>query len=208
MRLALFSFIVTALSVQQAVSISIGKRSSNIGMYDICIFQNVFYWIFILDISILLFALTLERLEVAFYTLGLQKFSEEDFVNAGYDPIVHSRILAILQHEQDHVAMLTGALGKKTPSACKYTLCVFLKWNFRRGELIIFTLNSPPLNGDDADVQTFLHVSQVIEDVGELLIFVWRYFLILLDRLVCICWCSPASQLKEIYFSVCQYIGH
>jgi hypothetical protein len=46
---------------------------------------------------------------------------------------------------------------------------IFLEWGFRRGELMIFVLNSPI-----TDVRSFVLLSQVFEDVGELLIFVWK----------------------------------
>jgi Ferritin-like domain len=81
------------------------------------------------------------------------------------------------QHEQTHVALLTAALGAQAPQACNYSLCVFLAWVSRRGELmpVIFILNSPI-----TDVRSFVLLSQVFEDVGALHIFVWWYNLILI----------------------------
>jgi hypothetical protein len=85
---------------------------------------------FILDTDILQFALTLEHLEVAFYTLALQQlFTQSDFIQAGYTPLIFQRFLEISQHEQEHVALLTAALGNQATQACNYSLCVFLFWN-------------------------------------------------------------------------------
>jgi hypothetical protein len=131
MRLRLFSCVVAALSVQQAVSIPFDNRAaSNSGTCNICIFQYIFYWnvYFILDTSTVQFALTLEHVEVAFYTLGLQLFNESTFISAGYTPIVHRRFVEIFEHEQDHVALLSSLLGEQAPQACNYSLCVFLEW--------------------------------------------------------------------------------
>ena len=133
MRTAIFSFLVAALSVQQAVSIPFDKRdASKHGMYiDIMmclpkrrVYGNVYF--ILLDTEILQFALTLEHVEVAFYTLALQQlFNQLDFIEAGYTPLVFRRFLEIGQHEQTHAALLTAALGDQAPLACNYSLCVF-----------------------------------------------------------------------------------
>lgn len=91
------------------------SKTSLIGMFN-----------FILDTEIIQFALTLEHIEVAFYTLALQQlFSQSDFIKAGYTPLVFQRFVEIGQHEQTHVELLTAALGDKAPLACNYSLCVF-----------------------------------------------------------------------------------
>lgn len=127
MRLALFSFVVVAFSVQQALSISIDIRASN-GMYNICIFQNVFYWIFILDLNTFQVAAFLELFEVALYQSALQQFDNADFRDAGCKPEVRRHFEEIYAHEQDHFAVLASALGNKAPKACNYSLCVPF-WN-------------------------------------------------------------------------------
>ena len=141
MRLALTSFLVAVFSVQLAVSIPFDKywhTESTNGMYNnICILPKRWNFLFILDTSVVQFALTLEHLEVAYYTFGLQKFSESDFINAGYTPLVRRRFEEIFEHEQEHVALLTAALGDQAPQACNYRLCVFLEWGLGRGELMI-----------------------------------------------------------------------
>ena len=144
MHIPIFSFVVAALSVQQAASIPFNKRDAptngmHINMY---IFQNaLMFTIFNLDTHILQFALTLEHIEVAFYTLALQQFSQSAFIEAGYTPLVFQRFVEIGQHEQTHVDLLTAALGDQAPQACNYSLCVvfFLEWgsSIRRGELIL-----------------------------------------------------------------------
>ena len=78
------------------------------------------------DTQVLNFALTLEHLENAFYSGGLEKFKEEDFVNAGFQPWVHGRFLQIAAHEADHVKFLSTALGNDATQPCKYSLYVIL----------------------------------------------------------------------------------
>ena len=79
----------------------------------------------ILDTTIAKFAITLEHLEEAFYTFGLNKFNDIAFLNQGYTPLVRQRFVEILAHEKDHVALLTTVLGDQTPKPCNYKLCVF-----------------------------------------------------------------------------------
>lgn len=143
MHIPIFPFVVAALSVQQAASIPFNKRdASTNGMHiNKHIFQNaLMFTIFNLDTHILQFALTLEHIEVAFYTLALQQFSQSAFIEAGYTPLVFQRFVEIGQHEQTHVDLLTAALGDQAPQACNYSLCVFF-WErgFRRGELILIS---------------------------------------------------------------------
>lgn len=77
------------------------------------------------DTDILQFALTLEHIEVAYYTLALQTlFSQAIFIQSGYTPLQFQRFVEIGQHEQTHVALLTAALGAQAPLACNYSLCV------------------------------------------------------------------------------------
>jgi hypothetical protein len=80
MRLALFSFVVTVIALS-VYAIPNDKHSCNNlnGMYNICISKNIFS-LFLLDGSVAQFALTLEHLEVAYYTFGLQQFDEATFI--------------------------------------------------------------------------------------------------------------------------------
>jgi len=126
MRFAIFSFVAAALCVQQAASIPFDKRDTSTG-----------------DTNILQFSLTLEHVEVAYYSHALQQlFSQSDFIKAGFTPLVFQRFVEIGQHEQTHVALLTAALGDQAPQACTYSFPI-------------------------TDVQSFVHLSQVIEDVGS-----------------------------------------
>jgi hypothetical protein len=78
------------------------------------------------DTNILQFALTLEHLEVAYYTLALQQlFNLSDFIQQGYTPLEFQRFMEISEHEQEHVALLTAALGDEATQACNYSLCVY-----------------------------------------------------------------------------------
>ncbi|KAK4688567.1 hypothetical protein P7C73_g1541, partial [Tremellales sp. Uapishka_1] len=73
------------------------------------------------DTEILQYALTLENLENDFYHGGLSKFSAEDFKNAGFPSWVRDRMAQIGEHEAQHVALLSGALGTAAPAPCQYS---------------------------------------------------------------------------------------
>jgi len=62
------------------------------------------------DLEVFNYALTLEHLENAFYRDGLEMFDEAAFTDAGYDAQVHEYLMAIGQHEQDHVDAITAAI--------------------------------------------------------------------------------------------------
>lgn len=79
------------------------------------------YWL-IVDVDVLNFALTLEHLENAFYTEGLQKLGEDAFAGAGYPSWVRSRFEQVREHEATHVAALKAALGDVAVQACTYNL--------------------------------------------------------------------------------------
>ncbi|KZT42830.1 hypothetical protein SISSUDRAFT_1015410, partial [Sistotremastrum suecicum HHB10207 ss-3] len=68
--------------------------------------------------------LTLEHLEDTFYKTYLAKFTESDFTDAGFAPWVRGRFVQIGQHEAEHVAFLTSALGSEATSACNYSFPV------------------------------------------------------------------------------------
>jgi len=75
------------------------------------------------DTELMNFALTLEHLENAFYTTFLDKFTEVDFANAGFEPYVLNRFKQIAEHERTHVAFLEGAIkeSKGMPvKPCEY----------------------------------------------------------------------------------------
>ncbi len=74
--------------------------------------------------DILNFALTLEHLEVAFYTQGLNKFNATDFKTAGLPDFARGRFEEILQNEQAHVDALSSALGPNATNPCLYNLYV------------------------------------------------------------------------------------
>jgi rubrerythrin len=76
----------------------------------------------LLDIQILNFALTLEHLENAFYTQGLQKYSQEDFIGAGLPTWARGRWDQIAAHESTHVSFLESVLGDQAVKPCTYKL--------------------------------------------------------------------------------------
>ncbi|KAG6842367.1 hypothetical protein H0H93_004082, partial [Arthromyces matolae] len=54
------------------------------------------------DLDTLNFALTLEHVEVAFYTMGLQNYTQQDFVNAGLPVGARTQFERVLQNEAAH----------------------------------------------------------------------------------------------------------
>jgi hypothetical protein len=68
-----------------------------------------------------------EHLEAAFYKESLAKFSDADFIKAGYPQWTRGRFLQIRDHEATHVEFLTTALqtaGASAVQACEYNLFV------------------------------------------------------------------------------------
>ncbi|KAF8151668.1 ferritin-like domain-containing protein [Crassisporium funariophilum] len=66
------------------------------------------------------YVLTLKHLENAFYSSGLAKYSDQDFSNAGFEPMYRSRIATIGQHEEMHVQALNATLGSRAVQPCTY----------------------------------------------------------------------------------------
>jgi Ferritin-like domain len=77
-----------------------------------------------LDVDILNFALTLEHLENAFYSQGLSKFTQGNFVDAGLPDWSYGRLKQIAAHEAAHVEFLEATLGDKATKPCTYKLYV------------------------------------------------------------------------------------
>jgi hypothetical protein len=93
------------------------------------------------DTQILQYALTLEHLESKFYRDGLNQFSAIEFTKAGFPTWVRDRMLQISGHEDQHVQLLTGALGNDAVAECSYKF---------------------PYN----DVKGFVGLAAVLESVG------------------------------------------
>lgn len=74
------------------------------------------------DTEILQYALTLEHLENAFYSEGLDKLDEQAFAAAGYPPWVRARFEQIKGHEATHVQVLSAAIGAGATQPCTYSL--------------------------------------------------------------------------------------
>ncbi|KAF1988049.1 hypothetical protein K402DRAFT_374675 [Aulographum hederae CBS 113979] len=62
------------------------------------------------DGLVLNYALTLEHLEGKFYREGLQNFTKQNFLDAGYNETFYNNLLEISYDETQHVSFLTGAL--------------------------------------------------------------------------------------------------
>jgi hypothetical protein len=78
-----------------------------------------------IDITVLNFALVLERLETQFYNEALAKFKAEDFLKAGFSTaeVPIEQFKAIVQHEQAHIDFLLAALksvGAAPLEGCKF----------------------------------------------------------------------------------------
>jgi len=98
----------------------------------------------ITDADILNYALTLEHLEDTFYRQGLEKFTEQQFADAGFDSTFYSNLKKVGQDETDHVNFLTSALsaaGATPVAACEYDFGY-------------------------TDVKTFLATASILEGVG------------------------------------------
>ncbi|KAH7921674.1 hypothetical protein BV22DRAFT_1071948 [Leucogyrophana mollusca] len=93
------------------------------------------------EVQILNFALTLEHLENAFYTQGLQKYSQQDFLNDNLPEWARGRWEQIAQHESTHVEFLENILGSQAVQPCTY-------------------------NFPDTDPKSFAAVSFMLETVG------------------------------------------
>ncbi|KAI8850518.1 ferritin-like domain-containing protein [Chytridium lagenaria] len=65
-----------------------------------------------IDLNVLNFALTLEHLEAKFYEIGLTKFSEQAFAEAGFKSFVRKEFVNINNHEAVHVDFLTQEINK------------------------------------------------------------------------------------------------
>ena len=169
MRQALFSFVVAALCVQQALSHPFDKRTPD-GTYNILIYSFILTLEFFsldTDVQVLNYALTLEHLENAFYSGALAQFDDKAFQDAGMPSGARERFSEIAVHEAAHVVILSAVLGNQATRPCEYSLCVlFFKWGFRNKLRIFFALNSPYY-----DVRSFAALSQKLENTGEILLY-------------------------------------
>jgi hypothetical protein len=76
------------------------------------------------------FALALENLENAFYTQGLANFTDANFIAAGFPASIRGRFVQIGEHEREHVATLSAALGPNATQPCNYTLYIGLPFSW------------------------------------------------------------------------------
>ncbi|THH08551.1 hypothetical protein EW145_g2617 [Phellinidium pouzarii] len=75
----------------------------------------------ITDEDVFNFALTLELVEVSYYTTGLSMFSEADFASSGLPDFARGRFVEISENEQEHARVLTAALGPNATQPCNYS---------------------------------------------------------------------------------------
>jgi hypothetical protein len=119
------------------------------------------------DVDILNFALTLEHVENAFYTQGLSRFKQEDFVHAGFPDWTYGRLEQIAAHESAHDEFLGKILGDKATKPCSYKLFVILGGSdFARRWLTAYA--SSPYD----DPKSFVTLSRALEVIGKCLIVV------------------------------------
>jgi ferritin-like protein len=74
-------------------------------------------------IDVLNFALTLEHLDSTLYRQGVDRFANQDFVAAGFDPTVRTYLQRIVENEETHVSFLTDTirgLGGQPVGAAQY----------------------------------------------------------------------------------------
>lgn len=114
-----------------------------------------------LDIEVLNFALTLEHLESAFYTEGLKKYNQHDFIKAGLPDWARGRFEQIAKHEATHVKFLEAALGDQAVKPCEYNLYIHLSCINDSVCLPIIFLYS-----GDTDIKAFVGFSAMVETVG------------------------------------------
>lgn len=94
------------------------------------------------DGIILNYALTLEYLERKFYQEALQKFSRDDFKQAGFADPFYDNLLEIYEDEKTHVTVIDGAL-----KAAKITPTNELVYNFGLSTVQAFVTLSSALEG-------------------------------------------------------------
>lgn len=94
------------------------------------------------DGILLNYALTLEYLERKFYQEALQKFSRDDFNQAGFADPFYDNLLEIYEDEKTHVAVIDGAL-----KAAKITPTNELVYNFGLSTVQAFVTLSSALEG-------------------------------------------------------------
>jgi hypothetical protein len=113
------------------------------------------------DIDILNFALTLEHLENTFYTQGLSKFTQADFMHAGFPDWSYGRLKQIAAHEAAHVKLLETTLGDKATKPCTYKLSVIFMPHCSC--LMTDAVSSSPYD----DPKSFVTLSHALEVVGK-----------------------------------------
>jgi hypothetical protein len=77
------------------------------------------------DCDILNYALTLEHLENTFYKIGVSKFSQADFVAAGFADPFYANLVEVASDEQTHVSFLAAAISSACPCTVKQASYAF-----------------------------------------------------------------------------------
>ncbi|EEP76117.1 predicted protein [Uncinocarpus reesii 1704] len=137
MKFALVTTVVAALCAPNVLGVPLAARNTSLVPSSSSTRQ-------LTDADVLQFALTLEHLENVFYKQGLSRFTQNDFLRAGFDARFFNQMRFVAGDEQSHVVFLQQALtglGVRPVSACRYN------FPFR-------------------DVRSFVGLASVLEGIG------------------------------------------
>ncbi len=114
------------------------------------------------DVEVLNYALTLEHLEATFYREGVAKFDNAAYTAAGLQTSVRDYVVAIGDHEKQHVDALTAVITK-----LKGTPVAEAKYDFGYSDLAGFLKVAAAL--ENTGVAAYTGAAQYLMDNGDLL---------------------------------------